>query len=64
MIKVHFRELTIKHSLKVYIFCVHEYMYVHHMYAIPMEASRGALDPLELELQEVVRFHVGAGNQA
>lgn len=37
------------------------FMSVYHMPAIPEEA-REALDPLGLQLQKVMRYHVGVGN--
>ena len=37
----------------------------HHVHAVPTEARRGhqVSGPLESELQMVVRYHVGAGNE-
>lgn len=35
---------------------------VHHMYTVSVDAKCSMLDPLEMELQMVVSFHVGAGN--
>lgn len=43
--------------------CEFESMSVPHVHAVPLEARRGAFDPLELELQVVVSLHVGAGNR-
>lgn len=36
-------------------------MYVHHLHAESEEVREG-VDPLKLELQTPVSFHVGAGN--
>ena len=47
-----------------------ECMYVHHVHEDMhvyceqnLQTAEEASDPLELELQEVVSHHVGAGNQ-
>lgn len=35
--------------------------YMYHIHAILTKASKSVLDPLELELQMIVRCHVGMG---
>ena len=42
--------------------CMYVCMYVHHMHAWSLQRSEEGEQPLELELQTVVRHHVGAGN--
>lgn len=37
-------------------------IYVHHAGAWYPQRSEEVLDPLELELQKVVSWHMGAGN--
>ena len=60
--KLAFRSLSfIRVCMNVLLAC----MSVYHVNAMSMKAGRErASDPLELELQTVVSYHVGDGNQA
>lgn len=60
-------KLLLNHLKKIYLFCVYEcfaYVYacVPPICLTSMDVRRGCWIPLELELQMLVRGHMGTGN--